>query len=593
MKQLITYLIILLINSVIIAQLPKWTDFNQRQKLYPTEQYLTGSSSESNIKKDALQPSFDYIEQLARGELIEKVQVQVQSTTKSETKDYDGVFNDFFRNDVETKSSLNLVGLKVEQYYDKKQKTTYILVYVKRIDLINFYKSQVDQNLSRIRNLLGSSREAVAAEHIQESFKAVYSTHVLFQETIEAQGYLTALGIHSTTELRLTDIEQMSSDAQSLFKELEKSKSKNLDAVSYCMSLVLSGRNVGKSDSLFVSQNSYEETGLVTAFSYRYQQLLKQQLSSNSNYATQLDQSISTKLLLKGTYWDKGDYLEIKNELYDQIKNTSIGSFKTNLYKTEIEKGLEYISSDIKNLDRIKNLKFTSVVNKLNGQVGFSVKNDLKVKVTDENGKVVADIPVSFIDEDKGINYGTVSSNSSGIAALHIDRIKSGSKSQVITGKLDLDNYLTIDQNNRYVQDVLKFTTLPNNNFYLTVSPSLIYFKVNEKNFGQALGIPVIEAGLKDLLSEVGYRYTETKSKSDLIVSINSDTRKGGEVSGIYFSFVDVTVSLSERESEKEIFKKSFNGYKASGTSFEHAGGKSYQIAKKDVCEKVVSLIGQ
>ncbi len=587
------FVILFFKNLICYTQTPGWTDFNQRQKLYPTESYLTGYASETDVGKKEIQYSFEALEPKARGILIEKVQVKVSSKSTSETNDYDGVFNDFFKNETQSTSTLNLVGLKVEQYYEKKKKTCHTLVYVKRVELINFYKSQLNQDISKISSLLGSSRSELNSKHIQESFKAVFSTQSLFKEVEDAQGYLTALGVHQISLLRNTETEELSIEAQKILKDLEKSPEKNLDDVNYCTSLVLSGKKTNKSDSVYVSQITYEETGLVTAFSYRNQQLLRQQLSSNSSYSLQEKESSFTKLVVQGTYWDKGEYIEIKSELYDKIKNTSIGSFKTKLFKNKIEDGLEYISSDILNLEQIKELKLRSINQKLSGQVGFAVTTDLKVKVTDSKGNVVSNIPIQFVDEDKGIIYGTVSSNGSGLAIYHIDRVKSGNKSQTITAKLDLDSYLSIDKNNKYVQDVLKFTSLPNSKFYLSVKPSLIYFVVDERNFGRKLGIPVIEAGLKDQLSSAGYKYTTSKSQSDLIVSINADTRRGGEAYGIFYSFVDITVSVAETKSGKEVFKKSFNGYKSSGTSFEHAGGKSYQVAKKDVCDKVLKLIGQ
>lgn len=138
----------------------------------------------------------------------------------------------------------------------------------------------------------------------------------------------------------------------------------------------------------------------------------------------------------------------------------------------------------------------------------------------------------------------------------------------------------------------MKFTTLPETKFYLEVSPSQIFFVVNEKNFGKPLGVPVIEAGLKDKLSDAGYSYVSSEGSSDLTIKINADTRKGGEISGIYFSYVDVNVAVFQTSTGKELFKKSFNDYKASGSSFEHAGGKAYQTAKTDVCDKIITILG-
>ena len=359
------------------------------------------------------------------------------------------------------------------------------------------------------------------------------------------------------------------------------------------ISIFLSGHAKEVKDSLFVEQISFEETGLNTAFTYRYQQILQQQLSDNSNYALQKSKSDYSKMLVRGTYWDKGEYLEIKTELYNTITKNTEGSYKTKLYKSKIEAGLEYISSDISKLEGIKDLVIKASNTQLKGQVGFDVKEDLKLTITDKSGKRIAGVPVKFVDEDNKIEYGVASSNNSGTVVFHINRLKSGNKSQTITAKLDLDTYLTIDKENSYVQNVLKFTSLPASKFYLTVKPSQIYFKVNERNFGVRLGVPVIESGLKDQLSDAGYSFIEDRNKSDLIVTINADTRKGGEVSGIYFSYVDITVSVAQRASGKEVFKKSFNNYKASGSSFEHAGGKAYQVAKKEVCNQVIELMAK
>ena len=51
-------------------------------------------------------------------------------------------------------------------------------------------------------------------------------------------------------------------------------------------------------------------------------------------------------------------------------------------------------------------------------------------------------------------------------------------------------------------------------------------------------------------------------------MTINADTRKGGEISGIYFSYVDVNVSIRESQSKKEItrsFPRKRESYTKSG----------------------------
>ena len=287
--------------------------------------------------------------------------------------------------------------------------------------------------------------------------------------------------------------------------------------------------------------------------------------------------------------------LLIKTELYNTRKKTAVKSFNTSLAKNKMPSGATFLSSDIINIRQIPFLKITGTNKKQAGKVGFALDENLKVKVRmkDESGLFVPvkNIPVKFVDKEKGINYGTSWSDDYGNVKLEVTRVKNSSRNQVIVAELDLDSYLSIKKENDYLNKVLRNAQLPSANFYLTISPSLVYFNVLEKNFGEPLGVPKIEPSLKKYLSEAGYNFTDIKGESDLVVTINADTRKGGEISGIYFSFVDVNISIRESVSQKEIFKKSFNGYKGAGGSFEHAGAKSYRKATQEICPLVQQLL--
>lgn len=581
--------------SLIFAQSPEWIDFNKRQQLYPTNEYLIGYSQESSVKKNDLQISYEYIEQLARGELIESVQVLVNSVSSSETADYNGEYSDFFKNNTISSSSANLVGLKTDRFYDKKKKTTHIIVFVKRIDLVNYYLSLVNKNVSTLNQKIAEGDQSLGELDYKNAFKAYYSTHDIFLSIDESQTYLLALGERNSSRLKTEEVNGLKTKVQSKLNQLNQNENKTVDDVSYFVAYALSNAAIPKKDSVQVTQFGYQETNLTSKLSYRLQQNIIQDLGAHSNYSIQKGTSFNAQYTVKGTYWEKGEMLLVKTELFDQKNKTAVKSFNTSIAKNQLTKGMSYLSTDIINIRQIPFLHISSINSQLTGKAGFALLSDLKVKVTVKNQdgveKPAYNVPVRFVDNSNNIVYGTSWTDKYGNAKFKVQRIKNANKNQVIVAELDLDNYLKVDKDNSYLTKVLRNSELPSANFYLTVKEALVYFDVSEKNFGNELGVPVIEPGLKKYLSDAGYRFTETESRADLIITINSDTRQGGEMSGLYFSYVDVNVSVKERVSNKEILKKSFNGYKGAGGSFEQAGSKSYHKASKEVCPLIYKLL--
>lgn len=581
---------------VTFSQTPDWVDFNKRQKVYPTDEYLVGYSQETGVKKDGLQVSYDYIEQLARGELIESVQVLVNSVSSSEMADYDGEFTDFFKNKTVSSSSANLVGLKTERYYDKKKKKTHLLVYIKRADIVDYYVSLINKGVSNIRQLVEQGNSSLEEKDYKKAFQSYYSSHVTFLAIDESQTYLLALGVNSSMRLRTEEVNELKTNVQTKLTQLNGNTNKTLDDISFFVAFAL-GKEQVDSDSVLVEQFGYQETTLPSKFSYRLQQNVIQDLGANSNYSIQKGEQHKPLFRVQGTYWEKGEMLLVKAELFDFNKKTALKSFRTSIAKEKLSSGMTFLSPDITNIRQIPFLQVTSLNEKMSGKVGFGLQSELKVKakLKDENGILVPayNLPIKFVDKEHNIIYGNSWTDKYGNAKFKVNRLKNGSRNQVIVAELDLDNYLSVDKDNKYLTKVLRNSAIPSSNFYITVKESLVYFKVNELNFGKVMGVPVVEPNLKKYLSDAGFKFTDEENKSDLIVTINSDTRKGGEASGVYFSYVDVNISIREKVSKKEVFKKSFNGYKGAGGTFEQAGSKSYNQAVKEICPEVHQLLTQ
>jgi hypothetical protein len=120
-------------------------------------------------------------------------------------------------------------------------------------------------------------------------------------------------------------------------------------------------------------------------------------------------------------------------------------------------------------------------------------------------------------------------------------------------------------------------------------SAIIVYVKSSEKNFDRR--VQILEPKLKALLSQHGCSFTTDITKADWKLDITASTRKGREVDGIFFSYLDVTVSLTEERTGKEIYGNNFTDLKGGGLDYETAGRKAYDAGLKNIADAIAASI--
>ena len=135
--------------------------------------------------------------------------------------------------------------------------------------------------------------------------------------------------------------------------------------------------------------------------------------------------------------------------------------------------------------------------------------------------------------------------------------------------------------------------TIPNASYKVVVEPSTINIQAQENNFGKSLDVQLIEPQIKESLSDYGFDFKDTDDNVDYVIKIRASSRRGGSVGGVYFAFVDVTISVYDNNLGKEIFKDSINNVKGGGGTFDQAGGKAFYAAADMAREKIVKILIQ
>jgi hypothetical protein len=117
-------------------------------------------------------------------------------------------------------------------------------------------------------------------------------------------------------------------------------------------------------------------------------------------------------------------------------------------------------------------------------------------------------------------------------------------------------------------------------------SDIIVYLTSKEMNFMQP--VKLLEPKLKASLSQYGCSYTTDLGKADWLLAIDASTHKGNEIEGIYFSYLNVSVSLVEQRTGKEIYSNNFTALKGGGLDYETAGRKAYDASLQLISDEIM-----
>ena len=110
----------------------------------------------------------------------------------------------------------------------------------------------------------------------------------------------------------------------------------------------------------------------------------------------------------------------------------------------------------------------------------------------------------------------------------------------------------------------------------------------SEQNLGEQMRDKVLTPLVRKILTEKGYSLVD--DEGDYEVKIQSNTRKGGEISGLYTSYLDFTLDI-KNGSGSSVFSDSFSNVKGIHSSYQQAGIRAYQNAEKQVKDQLVESL--
>ncbi|MDR0517714.1 MAG: hypothetical protein LBH25_11785 [Fibromonadaceae bacterium] len=189
-------LLFLFLTTTVFAQAlaSEWVEESWRATRYPKSEWYTGFVTDI-VKGQPDSKVYQAAEKKAQGKLSESIMVSVQSTSTAQTQSKQIQGNETISKDYrqEITSTSNAVLAKVEtsSYFDKKDNRIYAFATVKKKDLADFYKSNInslfafaDKEFAQAEQLAeqGKKKQALDKIHaIEDSLKAVGNWASLLQ----------------------------------------------------------------------------------------------------------------------------------------------------------------------------------------------------------------------------------------------------------------------------------------------------------------------------------------------------------------------------------------------------------------------------
>ena len=585
MKKTVCF-ILLFFPLLLIAQAPQWIDYSWRTTSYPEQDYfMTFISGEVPENSDAKSLLDEYEEQ-AKAALIQQIQVSLQSATDYQVANIDAATSEAFRMRSQSLSKAQITGLRTERYHDRKKSLAYAIAWAKKSELKYFYRNAVSRLMEQIVNQKLTADNYRSKNDQQQALKTYYETMPLFTELEEAQFILLALEIVNERDTRLKESHDLLVAVKGAITDLQQSEKGSIDDLGYFMAYGLFLQMGDLQSPIYLQAFGFENSGLNSEFSERFKTALSGGLVRAGDYQVS-DYPNSKAVTVTGSYWKEGENIKV-NAIARQNGQAKAAAEVSLPVQWLRDRSVNWVPEPYLRIAQLAEIKLEAVNPQHEARAGRPLSEPLKVKVLGTAS--LTEVPVTFYLQEELI--GKAATNQAGIAVLPFTAKQADRQTQIVLAKIDLKEYLGGEPEPAFLSQLEKQYPIAPARFMIHVAPLTIFVQSSEKDhYSHQLEIKLLEPVLKEALAERGYAFTDQMNEADLLVEIDAKARNGSNVQGIYFGFVDASVSVMDLSDGREIWKQSLSSIKGGGADFKRAIIKAYEMAAQELREAMPDKI--
>lgn len=327
MNRMVTIFILSVLPFLGYAQPPDWVRELGVSSKYPASLYVTGFGIvQLGADKDRGR-CIRLAEEHARGNVAQSICVNIQSSVSSQSQERDREVSHFVQAITQSRSTLQVQGLSLEQYFDDRQKTAYCLAYIRRNQLQEIYADKILRLKKEISQIQQRATKAESDAQYETALTAYLQCNPLLDQLIEAQMIIATVGnsagmnsADETTEVTFADIRDK-------VERLINRPLRSMDDLAWHIAYRLKGQ-MNNSEMVFqVAPFVYQDSKMSSAFSRYFKQILENKLIEVSRWrvAAQmagLNEDLrgvsreyalapQTGYLISGSYWPRDESVQV------------------------------------------------------------------------------------------------------------------------------------------------------------------------------------------------------------------------------------------------------------------------------------------
>ncbi|MCG8387813.1 MAG: LPP20 family lipoprotein [Cytophagales bacterium] len=205
-------------------------------------------------------------------------------------------------------------------------------------------------------------------------------------------------------------------------------------------------------------------------------------------------------------------------------------------------------------------------------------QDNLEIAVRYENAPV-KNLPIRLSGSAIGTREKTKTSGSNGSLLISHKELEAGDRSFMIEANIERLN----STRSELLAAIMKQLPAPKKEVLVETKTLTLYISSAENNLGKPLPKGLLNSMLVGALGQQGAVFTDDEKDADLLMKVTADTREGSELSGLFTSFLDITVQVVDKSTNKEIYADAIYDLKGIQLSYEKAGLKAYQDAREKI----------
>lgn len=241
-----------------------------------------------------------------------------------------------------------------------------------------------------------------------------------------------------------------------------------------------------------------------------------------------------------------------------------------------------------------------SVSNKnINSFLGKTLEEPLVLvanyMVSKDEARVMSNLPIRYrFLNGNGILRDTILyTDLKGLCNNTLVKVLTFEPTSHVVAELALDRLINI---NGYKElDFISFTNkIPRTKYLIKVEKTNIIIVSNELNHNQIIDQAILANKMSSLLFSAGYNIVNIGGNFEYKISIKSNTRKGSIINGIYISFLDFEIIVTNKKGDM-VYSNSKNGIKGLKLNFYDSGldayNRSLSLIEKEMFENIIQSI--